>query len=534
MHDLHSTLEPPHQNTALLRVYLYFRLTIGMILLGMFFTGAAPNVVGTAHPQLFLWATVTYISLSFLTLLFIPVAKLMMSFNRLVISFILDAVCVLIITHASGGIESGLGYLLVIYVAIASIFIRGQITIAYTAMICILVIGESLYLVQTGSGNSKALFSAGSLGLLLFAATFLFQYLTNRIRLSNVEAINQARFAEHLQRLAQSIVTRMRTGIIVTDQDGKIELINNSALQLLNLPTDIDYRDVLLNEIESLSPIKQALLNPSEMGPPRIHEVRQGLQARISASILNLGETTRTVLYLEDHRVMKQQAQQLKLASLGRLTASIAHEVRNPLGAISHAAQLLAESPSIAPEDKRFTEIIQQHSERVNQIVESTLTMSRRQDPMPELIELDSWMAKFLQQYNAGQNAQIDYQHETAKLKAKMDPTQLSQVLTNLLDNAVRYSEKTCGERTAILRVSRTAHDDTAVIDIIDQGAGIPESDLAQIFEPFYTTDSTGTGLGLYISKELCEINQASLLYRRTKEGLSCFRIDFSHHQRMF
>lgn len=521
-------------NVTLIKIYLYFRTVLAALLVSMFILAPANNIFGTVHPNLFLWTAAAYLLVCITTFIFRPPDRLNDAFNQIIVSLTIDVLSILMLLHASGGVESGLGYLLLIFVAMAGIFIRGQMGIAFAAMTSLFVMGETVYLLQFSNYDSKSVFSAGSLGILLFCTVFAFQFLTEKIRTSNLEALTQARYAEHLQKLAQAIVTRMRTGILVVDGAGRIELINDSALQLLDLPLGADYSGVLINEVASLQAIVTEWQDNPAGGPPKVLELRAGQRARISFSTLDLGSSSRIVIYLEDHRVMAQHAQQLKLASLGRLTASIAHEVRNPLGAISHAAQLLAESTSITKEDLRLTEIIHQHSLRVNHIVESTLSLSRRKEPQPEALNLNLWMPRFLTQYQTGQNLDIDLQMESQQHLIKIDPTHLSQVLTNLLDNGIRYSQKATGKARVLVRVNQSQNDETHYIDIIDFGGGISEDQLPQIFDPFYTTDAKGSGLGLYISKELCEINQANLHYRRTSEGHSCFRIEFSHYQRMF
>lgn len=526
-------LQAQEHNLTLLKVYLYFRSSLASLLAAMFLVPGQSKIVGTTDPQLYFWTSLIYAGICLLTLVFYSPKKLTHSFNRLVGSLIFDIICVLILLHASGGIESGLGYLVLIFVAISSIFIRGQLAIAFAAMTSLMVIAESVYLASTTGASNKFLFSSGTLGVLIFATAFAFQFLTEKLRISNQEAAAQAAYAEHLQRLAQAIVTRMRTGIIVIDHQYCVELINESALQMLDLDRNASYRRVSLAHISNLVPVIKPWQENAERGSV-VEEIRAGRRARVSLASIALGAAERIVVYLEDYRAVAQQAQQLKLASLGRLTASIAHEVRNPLGAISHAAQLLAESPSIATADHRLTEIIQHHSVRVNEIIESVLALSRRKEPQPQSINLALWVPKFLNHYTTGQNVLIDYKHHGDVHLVRMDPTHLAQVLTNLLDNGLRYSQKATGEARVILSVSQSDNDETAFLEVIDFGAGIDDEQLPHIFDPFFTTDEKGSGLGLYISKELCEINQASLHYKRTNEGLSCFRIDFSHHQRMF
>lgn len=524
----------PHKNLSLLKVYLYFRAALAFLLAGMFFVEAADSILGTLYPQLFFWTSSAYAVACSFTLVFFPPHRLMRSINWLIASLTVDVAASVLMMHASGGVESGLGYLLLVFVAMGSILIRGQLAIALAAMASLFVIGESIHISHHTGATNRAIFSAGALGALLFATAYAFQFLTEKLRVSTLEAATQAEFAEHLQKLAEAIVGRMRTGILVVDERGLIELINESALQLLDLPTDVSYHKVQLADISTLHPLVDAWDNEAPGGPPRVYDLRAGQQARISMSTLDLGNTSRTVLYLEDHRAMTQQAQQMKLASLGRLTASIAHEVRNPLGAISHAAQLLAESTTITPTDIRLTEIIQQHSNRVNDIVESTLALSRRKEPRPEQLDLAQWLPRFILQYRTGQDVDIQVTIKRSQHLIKMDPTHLSQVLTNLLDNGLRYSHQETGHAKVLVLVEALENDETTYLEIVDFGAGIDHKRIPHIFDPFYTTDSSGSGLGLYISKELCEINQASLHYRPTPDGQSCFRIDFTHYQRMF
>ncbi|MCR6651077.1 MAG: ATP-binding protein [Cellvibrionaceae bacterium] len=521
-------------NPTLLKIYFYFRTVLAFFLLGGYLISESNQFFGTLYPNLFLWTLLAYLGLCLFTSVFAKPHKLVNSFNRLAASLIVDVLAIVLLIHASGGIESGLGYLLLVIVAMAGIFIRGQLGIAFAAMTSLLVIAETLYLFQLREIDSKGLFSAGFLGVLLFCTAYAFQFLTEKLRRSNLEAEAQAAFAAHLQRLAQAIVARMRTGILVVDSNHRIELINDSALRLLDLARESDYHDLGLASIPPLASLVSDWQTKSRSGPPQVLELRAGQPVRIRLSMLEFGTSTRTVIYIEDHRVMTQQAQQLKLASLGRLTASIAHEIRNPLGAISHAAQLLAESPSISKGDKRLTEIIHQHSQRVNQIVESTLALSRRKEPQPETFDLNHWLPRFVNQYRTGQNVAIDLEVGTGQHMVKMDQTHLSQVLTNLLDNGLRYSRLHTGTARVLLRIGKSRHDDISYLEIIDYGPGISDDLLQHVFDPFYTTEERGSGLGLYISKELCEINQASIHYHRTADGMSCFRIDFSHFQRMF
>jgi len=251
-------------------------------------------------------------------------------------------------------------------------------------------------------------------------------------------------------------------------------------------------------------------------------------------SMTALGSEARagTLIFLEDTARMAQQAQQLKLASLGRLTASIAHEIRNPLGAISHAEQLLTETASDNPSEKRLLEIIHTNSGRVNDIIENVLQLSRRDHSMPETIALKAWLEIFVNEFVHSQGcdpADVSLHVEPDDITAHMDATQLHQVLWNLCHNGLRHSLGVPRQPKLELHCGQSGKSHTPFIDVIDQGPGIPPDVVHNIFEPFFTTESKGSGLGLYIARELCESNQARLNYVAIPTGGACFRLEFAH-----
>lgn len=524
--------KPPH-NPRVLRVYLYYRLLLGCLLWVTFTFSGPHEILGKLAPKLFEWTSLGYVFACVLNILMFSAKDLAYSTKRIGAMLIIDLAALVLMIHASDGLNSSLSYLLLINVAMASIFVRGQLAFAFAALTSLITIAEALYLPSVSkSGLSSELFSAGTLGILVFLTAISFHYLTNKIRQSDIEAAAQAEYAKHLQRLAQHIVTRMRTGVIVVDEDEHIELINQSALQLMDLP-EANYSGSVLSSLANFGNLIEEWKQEPEKSAPRQHTLRVGQDVRVSFAMLDTGEAKRTILYMEDFRTLAQQLQQLKLASLGRLTASIAHEVRNPLGAISHAAQLLSEADYINKADTRLIEIILQHSDRVNQIIENTLTISRRKEPSPQTLELAEWLPKFINEYQAVKKATIAFSIGSATATAKFDPVHLSQVITNLCDNGIRFSKESTGRAQVTIHAGISENDDTAFIEIIDDGPGVDAETLEQIFDPFYTTDEKGSGLGLYISRELCEINQASLYFKRTTDNKSCFRIDSTHHQRM-
>ena len=236
------------------------------------------------------------------------------------------------------------------------------------------------------------------------------------------------------------------------------------------------------------------------------------------------------LVFLEDASLMNARVQQSKLASLGRLSASIAHEIRNPVGAMSHAAQLLAESAGMGEDDKRLTEIIQSHSDRVSHIIDNILQLSRRESGRPERLSLGPWLADFAQEFTRTlelQEGELNIHDIPDDLEVRMDRSHLRQVLWNLCDNAVKYASETGGILVEI-QAGRLSGPGRPFVEVLDHGLGVDKSTADKMFEPFYTERFGGTGLGLYISRELCELNRATLLYLDRPGGGSIFRIVFA------
>ena len=245
------------------------------------------------------------------------------------------------------------------------------------------------------------------------------------------------------------------------------------------------------------------------------------------------GDNTGTLIFLEDLSEVSEQIRQMKLAALGRLTGSIAHEIRNPLAAISHANQLLAESSDLRGEDRRLTEIISEHARRMERMVETILQLSRREVARAEELELGRWLRDFVAEFRdrQGLNGQalavrLDTQDN---VRVRVDPAHLYQIAWNLSENALRYGQPADGDSVPLIeyRIGELAAPGAIELAVLDRGVGVPEDIAEHIFEPFYTSNPRGTGLGLFIARELCECNRARLTYEQRAEGGSCFRILF-------
>ena len=526
---------PSQDNYRLLRVYAWYRVLLACVLLTLFVVDATSSVLGRSHPDLYGYTISVYAVISALMLGGVLLVQKKPVSGYIFSVCLVDILFLTVIMYCSGGISTGLGSLIFITVAASSIFLQGQIATLLAALSCIAILLESLASGYLGRININPL-AVALLGLLLFVTSLLFQYLARRIQTSHRSAIEQAEQAATLQKLNEMIVQRMNTGIVVLDSDGLMLLYNESAARLLSFPVTFDMRDKIHfnRHLAAQAVLEQWIQNPLKR-PPVLQIEEGGLEIQLNFARMENSGNDLILVFVEDTRKVSQQAQQLKLASLGHLTASIAHEVRNPLGAISHAAQLLNESESASDADRRLSNIIQNHSLRVNGIIENVLRLSRRDVSSPEKFDLCDWLKIFAKQhaqtYDRPVNIALDLPENP--LSVYFDISQLEQILTNLCSNGLRYSEKAIGEMKITLRAYMHSVLDIPYLDIIDYGAGINAQQSQQVFEPFFTTEAKGTGLGLYIARELCLANQASLEYRRTQDGLSCFQISFSHSNRM-
>ena len=512
---------------SLFKVYAYYRFFLALLLLLMFYTDLASNVLGREHSQIFGITIIAYVLIAMLSVVGILAGRQHSSTQQIFFIFFVDITCITLLMYSSSGISSGLGLLLFVTISASSIILSAQIATLTAALATIAVISESIYRLLTTDQKTETLVIAGLLGLLLFVTSQIFLYMARRMRLTTIEAETQTEKRLQAQQLNELIVQRMLTGIVVLAPNGSIRLINESAAKLLEIPlvseNDESGAMSFIDRPELFSCFEQWRRSPQErISPIMLREA--GPELQLSFAGLEQNESSDIIVFVEDTRKVSQQAQQLKLASLGHLTASIAHEVRNPLGAISHAAQLLAESPEISAADNRMTEIIQTHSRRVNQIIENVLQLSRRKNPDPKKIDLKDFLNKFVSNYRQAHREEIhiDLTFSDTSLEVNVDPSQLEQVLSNLCDNGLRYSKEATGKASLELFAYVDDSLGTPCLDIIDDGVGIDKDQEDKIFEPFFTTHTEGTGLGLYLARELCEVNQARLEYNthRKRQGL--------------
>ncbi|MCY1341031.1 Adaptive-response sensory-kinase SasA [compost metagenome] len=519
-----------NQSQRILRLYNLYRLVVGLALVLLISSELDGQVLELAHAQLFTWGSWLYLVLNVL------VATLMQRPRHLAQVFVLALLDVVLLSglfYAAGGTPSGIGNLLIVAVAIANILLRGRIGLLIAAVAAIGLIYLTFYLSLSRPAAVSHYVQAGALGALCFAAALFVQGLSRRLQVSEHLAEQRAADVANLEALNAQILQRMRTGILVLDNQRRVLLANQGAQTLLG-QEQLDGRIIDPHCPALVERLQQWHDNPT-LRPASLQVQPGGPALQPSFVHLQRGDQQHTLIFLDDISQIAQQAQQLKLAALGRLTAGIAHEIRNPLGAISHAAQLLQESEDLQGPDQRLLQIIQDHSRRMNLVIENVLQLSRRRQAEPQLLDLKYWLHRFAGEFrNTLPNTQqLHVETGSGSLQTRVDPNQLTQVLTNLVQNGLRYSAQCNPYGQVWLRLYRDADSDLPRLEVLDDGPGVPAEQVPRLFEPFHTTENKGTGLGLYISRELCESNQARLDYTPREGGGSCFRITFAHPRKL-
>ena len=445
----------------------------------------------------------------------------------------IDLTCLILLLHACGGIASGLGLLLLVPVGGLAFLLpaRRPFLAAVTA---IAVLADTIWQQFSGHTDIAVYATAGFLGLVLFTIAASASVLATRVRESEDLVRQKDLDLANLAGLSQYIVQHLRESLLVVDASDRIRLINESAAEMLGdvhavpgaLIGEVSPR--LLYSLSTWRQSGQQTTRPRASWPPT--------GAPDPASFRPAG---RDRAWSDAHFSGRHQphggegaAKQARCA--GSLSASIAHEIRNPVGAMSHAGQLLAESPDIGAGDRRLTDIIRSNSERVSTIINNVLQLSRREAIEPTRLSLGDWLEEFLKEFS--ETMQVPLGRSACKmspdeLEVRFDPSHLHQVVWNLCDNAIKYGEAHNGIKVEI-RLSRLTPSYRPYLEVADRGAGIDPQAADRIFEPFFTGRKGGTGLGLFISRELCQLNRAVLLYEPRGGGGSVFRLVFSDPQR--
>ncbi len=449
---------------------------------------------------------------------------------QLSIQFSVDLLFATVLVVLSGGIRSEFAVFYLLPVAGASVILpTGPAFFISSIAVVVLLADAFLRSVRQGQAGAQ-LFEAGLFGAALFGITALLRLLATRLR--RQETLAHVRGVDlHSQlEINRLVISQMEQGVLVVDAATQVRANNIAARVFLGLERGAQLTGRRLDEFPALATLVGAyrrwLSSPVPVdgrpaqdewvfpAPPGAEsgagETPRPLRARFARP-----PTSRSgefVIFLEDLRAIEDRAQRLKLAAMGRLTASIAHEIRNPLGAIGNAGQLLAEE-ALTPLQRRLVEIVRENTARLNRLVEDVLRVARRDPPMGDALDARRFVETWADEFQRDRAVPEGVLAVEGAIGAAVvfEPGHLRQILFNLVDNAVRYASGKPGCVRIVLREARA--EDPAQIWVLDDGPGVPPAERAAIFEPFFTSRAKGTGLGLYLAREFCIANGAELVY---------------------
>lgn len=490
-----------------------YRLAAALVLLAAAVTLGEDVPFGSNSRHVYLYTDVGYIIFSLLAFAAILPRRTYFTV-QLTVQICADILFLTVLMHASGGISSGLGLLLLVSLAAVGLISRGRLTLFFAALATIAVLAEQTYQVVFLAGSTAQFAQAGLLSIGFFATGWLAHSLAKRA--VAIEAIVAQREIDlaNLAQVNQLVIQDMQDGVLVVDERGVIRQINSRAEAILG-PLRRSNREVLLQEYAPTlaARLGQWRRDPSSgFDPLRTVQTHKPTAARFVQA--GISRNVGVVIFLEDLTRVQQQAQQLKLASLGRLTANIAHEIRNPLSAINHATELLLEETALrSPSHARMLQIIHDNAQRLDRMVQDVLKLNRRDRAVREHFGLGDYLETFAAEFCEIEKVPTGTIRVEAEIEATVsfDRSHLNQIMWNLCRNALRYCQKKPG--SIVVSVRPGPRQGTVELSVIDDGMGVAESLRAHLFEPFFTTASSGTGLGLYIAREICEANAATLDY---------------------
>lgn len=511
-----------------------YRLTVPSVLVVLHLVASQPQTLGAAAPTLYFYTLAAWFATGVLCIGLLKRRWPTLHAQAFIhVAFDVVAVTALLVT--SGGASSGAGLLLIMPVAGVSLLMPPRIATTIGAIAALCVLGQQIMVWFGGVSDSSDLTQAGLLGGVILIAALAVAPLAGRLRESEALVRQRDLDLANLAELSQYIVERLRESLVVVDEQDRIRLINESARQILGA----DARsDALLGEV---SPRLLYMLTMWRQSAPVTDTVGGSLLAvdglrevRPHFAPLGKGQPPPVLVFLEDLTALDDRIHQTRLAALGRLSASIAHEIRNPVGAISHAAQLLGEDSGVPEGTRRLSAIINANAERVSTIIGNVQQLARRESTRPERMPLAEWVADFAREFTStgGHDpGQLVADMPDPELEVRVDPSHLRQILWNLCENAFRYSVQIPEDKVEV-RIGRLAGSNRPFLEVLDRGPGIDAAISDRIFEPFFTSRTSGTGLGLFIARELAQCNRALLVYEPRTGGGSVFRIVFADPQR--
>lgn len=504
-----------------------YRILLGSSLLISAWKFELTNL-GSHYYILFLYAGIAHVFCSCISLLLIKLKT--PGFNwQLTIQVICDIVFFTAMLYASGGLQSGLGAILLVSLAAAGLISRGRLALFFASIATIFLLLQETYSLFTINHYSAQYSQAGLLSMAYFAVAWLAHQLAKHTLASEQLANERGIDLANMSQVNQLVIQALQEGVLVVDKYGIIRQHNSYADKLLDLKSSASNTELLKlsDYAPDIADRLKSWQGDSKMSFDLLRLTHSHALVRTRFLPIQADFSNGVVVFLEDMGRIQAQLQQLKLAAVGRLTANIAHEIRNPLSAINHAAELLEEEQQENHTEPRLVRIICDNTRRLNKIVQDVLQLNRRNISKAEILEAQDFIEKFLELFCDAEkiDKEVFVFQKYDNYSVSFDRDHLTQILWNLCRNAWRHCRKQAG--SVHIELSTTTNGNNVCLNIIDDGPGVNSQQVKEIFEPFFTTAAGGTGLGLYVARELCETNQSSLDYIESS-STGHFRIIFN------
>jgi len=529
------------------RAFLNARAILAMMLLGLL---GVVHATGTGTPGWLRWMTLAYAVLAWVVWWWpsqrLPAPPHQSTLRpRQALGSIGADLAFFSALHYLTGSSVNSQALFVLPVLMAGVLMPRIMALGTAAVATLNLLGAAAVQVLQGQALiTQMMTQAGLTGIGLFAIAILANELATRLAREERSARGSMELARQQAELNRLVLEEMTEGVMVVDRRGRVRTANPAARRLLSAHGIASSAPFQLRGVPAWQPLVSAVegamnrpLQAEDGQEVRLRfddQTQRELRLRVRftrSPAQSQSDTPREdmcVMLLEDLRTVRARERQDKLASMGRMSAGIAHEIRNPLAAISQANALLAED-ALQPAQQKLTQMIGSNVDRLKHIVDDILTVAPGvRPPAPAIDPVETVMAicnewRSTHRIDGGEDSllEIDLSHcqvgpHPPSLRVRFEPDHLQRVLVNLLDNALRYNS---GEPGAILLTLRwlpsVTQEGLLMLSVGNDGDPIqPETERA-LFEPFFSTSSRGTGLGLYISRELCERHGASIDYRQ-------------------
>ncbi|GMQ52083.1 histidine kinase dimerization/phospho-acceptor domain-containing protein [Neisseria elongata] len=441
-------------------------------------------------------------------------------------SAVVDIVMIMALVYLTGGIGTGVGILVLPFVATSCMLSYGKFPALYAGfttvcILCVMFLSDQLSL-DADTWDGRNIGTAIMLIGASFAVAYLTSYSATFLRDATASARKHKRNYNRVRGLNQLVLNRVQEAVIVIDPELKIWLFNRQAKNYFS-GLAAEHKEPIFEDL-----VARWLLNPGKAFEADIHLHRFSMHVRAVPMVQEDGKLL--MLFLRSLREIAAEAMATKLASLGQLTANLAHEIRNPMSAIRHANDLLQENIE-DPVSKKLHGIIDGNIRRIDKMLEDISTLNKKDNLGRESINLMKFWLAFKQEFtlnNPSSVGCIKMKMQGKNLTVTADPMHVQQIMWNLCNNAWRHSTK--GSDAIKVSIKPSGKLNVSIV-VSDDGPGAAPEIRNRLFEPFFTTEKGGTGLGLYVARELAHANLGQLHYHPELNGFELILPKDNNHE---